>query len=213
MKVGILGSGIVAQTIGAKLVELGHEVKLGTRDVQKLDEWRSKAGALASVGNFAEAAAFGEIVFNCTAGSGSLDALKLAGEDNLNGKTLIDIANPLDFSKGVPPILSVCNSDSLGEQIQHAYPRVKVVKTLNTMNCNVMVNPALVPGDHDVFVSGNDPDAKEQVAALLKQWFGWKSVIDLGDITSARGVEMILPLWIQLMGIMKSPRFNFKVVQ
>jgi predicted dinucleotide-binding enzyme len=213
MQIGILGSGMVAQVIGAKLLELGHEVKLGTRDTKKLDEWQDKVGARGSVGSFTEAAVFGEIVLNCTAGTGSLNALRLAGESALNGKILIDIANPLDFSHGMPPTLFVCNTDSLGEQIQRAFPQVKVVKTLNTMNCNVMVNPSSVPGEHDVFVSGNDADAKAQVTDILKSWFGWKSVIDLGDISSARSVEMILPIWIQLMGVMKSPTFNFKVVR
>lgn len=213
MKAGILGSGMVAQTIGAKLVELGHEVKLGTRDASKLKEWSEKVGHPDSVGSFAEAAAWGEIVFNCTAGAGSLAALKLAGEGNLNGKILIDVSNPLDFSKGMPPSLLVCNTDSLGEQIQRAFPQVRVVKTLNTMNCNVMVNPALVAGEHDVFVSGNDAKAKAQVMEMLEGWFGWQSVIDLGDIASARCVEMILPLWVQLMGVVKSPLFNFKIVR
>jgi predicted dinucleotide-binding enzyme len=213
LKIGILGSGVVAQTIGAKLVKLGHDVMLGTRQENKLDEWQDKVGSRGAVGNFAKAASFGEILFNCTAGMGSLNALALAGEDNLNGKILIDISNPLDFSKGMPPTLAVCNTDSLGEQIQRAYPHVKVVKTLNTMNCNLMVNPSLVSGDHDVFVSGNDPEAKAQVVGFLKSWFGWKSVIDLGDITSARGTEMILPIWVQLMGVMKTPMFNFKIVK
>lgn len=213
MKVGILGSGTVAQVIGAKLLEGGHEVKLGTRDAKKLDEWRAKTGGQASVGSFAEAAAWGEILFNCTAGAGSLNALKLAGETNLNGKILIDVSNPLDFSQGMPPTLFVCNTDSLGEQIQRAYPQVRVVKTLNTMNCNVMVNPSSVPGEHDVFVSGNDADAKAQVTDLLNSWFGWKSAIDLGDITTARGTEMYLPIWLRLWGVLGSGMFNIRIVK
>jgi predicted dinucleotide-binding enzyme len=213
MKIGILGSGMVAQVIGAKLLELGHEVKLGTRDETKLDEWQDKAGSRGSVGSFAEAAAFGEVVFNCTAGGGSLNALDLAGEANLNGKILIDVSNPLDSSRGMPPTLLVCNTDSLGEQIQRAYPQVRVVKTLNTMNCNVMVNPSAVPGDHDVFVSGNDADAKARVTDILKDWFGWKSVIDLGDIATARGTEMYLPLWLRLWGALGTGMFNIKVVK
>lgn len=143
----------------------------------------------------------------------ALDALKLAGTGNMNGKILIDVSNPLDFSKGMPPTLSVCNSDSLGEQIQRAYPGVHVVKALNTMNCNIMVNPSLVPGSHDAFVSGNDAGAKAKVTDILKNWFGWKTVIDLGDITTARGTEMLLPIWIRLMGKFQSPNFNFKIVR
>jgi hypothetical protein len=166
------------------------------------------------LGSFAEAAAFGEIIVNATAGGASLDALKAASAANLNGKILMDIANPLDFSKGMPPALSVSNTDSLGEQIQRVFPGVKVVKTLNTMNALVMVNPRQVAaGDHHVFVSGNDADAKAQVIHLLRNGFGWKQVIDLGDITTARGAEMLLPIWVRLFGVLQTPMFNFKVVR
>jgi hypothetical protein len=215
MKIGILGTGIVGKTIGTKLVQLGHNVKMGSRTAnnEKASEWVKASGANASQGTFAEAAAFGELLFNCTSGMVSLEALKIAGASNMNGKILIDISNPLDFSKGMPPTLSVCNSDSLGEQIQRAYPQVKVVKTLNTLNCNIMVNPSLVPGSHDIFVSGNDAGAKAKVIDILKSWFGWKTVIDLGDITTARGTEMLLPIWIRLMGAFQTPNFNFKIVR
>ncbi len=152
-------------------------------------------------------------MFNATNGMGSLEALKLAGESNLNGKILVDISNPLDFSKGMPPSLSVCNTDSLGEQIQRAFPAVKVVKTLNTVTASLMVNPRqLADGDHHVFVSGNDAGAKAQVTDLLKTWFGWKHVIDLGDITTARGTEMYLPLWLRLWGALGTGMLNIKVV-
>lgn len=170
-------------------------------------------GPKASQGTFADAAAFGEIVFNCTAGAASIEALKQAGERNLQSKILIDISNPLDFSRGMPPTLTICNTDSVGEQIQRAFPNVKVVKTLNTVNCNVMVNPILVPGDHDVFMSGNDAAAKSKVREVLTQWFGWKSVIDLGDISTARGTEMYLPLWVRLYALFQKPNFNIKVVK
>ena len=212
MKIGVIGSGIVGQTIAGKLVELGHAVKVGTSDTSKLEEWLSKAGEEASVGSFAEAAAFGEIVFNCTRGAGSLEALQLVGEASLNGKILVDISNPLDFSKGMPPTLTVCNTDSLGEQIQRTFPEAKVVKTLNTVNAALMVNPALVPGDHTLFVSGNDPEAKATVIAILKEGFGWKAVLDLGDISTARATEMLMPLWIRLWGTLQTPMFNYKLV-
>jgi predicted dinucleotide-binding enzyme len=212
MKIGVLGSGIVGQTIGSRLVELGHEVTVGTREPKKLEDWCQKAGPRARAGSFAASAAFGEILFNCTAGLSSLEALKMAGEQALADKLLIDIANPLDFSSGMPPSLSVCNTDSLGEQIQRAFPRLKVVKTLNTVNAEVMVRPSLVPGDHDVFVSGNDAAAKAQVTEILMDGFGWTSVVDLGDITTARGTEMLLPLWVRLWGALKTPMFNFKIV-
>ena len=214
MRIGILGTGVVGQTIGGKLVALGHDVKLGSRTAtnDKAAKWVAQHGSHASQGTFADAAAFGEIVFNCTSGMVSLEALRSAGAESLAGKVLIDVANPLDFSHGMPPTLSVCNSDSLGEQIQRAFPGVKVVKTLNTMTAGVMVNPSSVPGDHDVFVSGNDADAKAKVAELLRS-FGWRTIIDLGDISSARGVEMVLPVWLRLMGTFKTPTFNFHIAR
>jgi predicted dinucleotide-binding enzyme len=160
---------------------------------------------------FAEAATFGEVVFNCTKGDRSLDALRQAGAAALDGKVLVDVANPLDFSRGMPPSLAVCNTDSLGEQIQREFPRARVVKTLNTMNASVMVNPSLVPGDHDVFVSGNDSAAKSLVRDILEKGFGWRSVVDLGDITTARGTEMLLPIWLRLWAVFKTPNINFHV--
>ena len=215
MKLGILGTGMVGNAIGTKLIQLGHEVKMGSRTPsnEKAAEWVKANGPKASQGTFADAAAFGEIVFNCTAGTASIEALKQAGERNLQSKILIDISNPLDFSRGMPPTLTICNTDSVGEQIQRAFPNVKVVKTLNTVNCNVMVNPSLVPGDHDVFLSGNDAAAKSKVREVLTQWFGWKSVIDLGDISTARGTEMYLPLWVRLYALFQKPNFNIKVVK
>jgi 8-hydroxy-5-deazaflavin:NADPH oxidoreductase len=215
MKIAVLGTGMVGNTIGSKLIQLGHEVKMGSRSAgsEKAAEWVKSSGAKASQGTFADAAAFGEVIFNCTSGMGTLEALKQAGEKNLEGKVIIDIANPLDFSKGMPPTLSVCNDDSLGEQVQRAFPGSKVVKTLNTMNCKIMVEPSLVPGDHDVFVSGNDAAAKAMVTDILKSWFGWKNVIDLGDITTARGTEQLLPVWIRLWGALKTSNFNFKIVK
>ncbi len=224
MKIGIIGSGVVGQTIGAKLVERGEDVVLGTRSPgklsdkrgfgQSLDDWLEATGGKARVGTFADAAAHGEIVINATSGTVSLEALRLAGEQNLRGKILIDVSNPLDFSKGMPPTLTVCNTDSVGEQIQRAFPEAKVVKTLNTTNVNVMVDPGQVAGgDHDLFVSGNDAGAKARVTELLRQWFGWRTVIDLGDITTARGVEMLLPVWLRLLGALGGPMFNFKIVR
>ncbi len=214
MNIGILGTGVVAQTIGSKLVQLGHSVMLGSRTEAnpRAVVWAKEEGGNALFGTFAEAAAFGEILFNCTLGTASLDALQQAGAENMKGKILIDLSNPLDYSVGPIPTLSVCNTDSLGEQIQRAFPETRVVKTLNTMNVNVMVNPTIIHGDHDVFVSGNDIEAKAQVINILKKWFGWRSVIDLGDITTARGVEMLIPLWLRLWGVIESPRFNFKIV-
>lgn len=213
MRIGILGTGVVGHTIGSKLVSLGHEVKLGSRSAtnEKAAAWVKSAGGGASHGTFAEAAAFGEVVFNCTSGMASLEALRKADAKNLDGKVLIDVANPLDFSKGMPPTLSVANTDSLGEQIQREFPKARVVKSLNTVTTQVMVDPSKVPGDHVIFVCGNDAKAKKQVTDILKRWFGWKNVIDLGDISNARGTEMMLALWIRLMGYFKSPNFNFVI--
>ena len=214
MKFGVLGSGMVGQAIAGKLVSLGHEVKMGSRSAtnEKAAAWVKSAGKGASQGTFADAAGFGEIVFNCTAGAGSLDALQAAGAQKLTGKILVDVANPLDFSHGMPPTLFISNDDSLAERIQAAFPETKVVKALNTVNANVMVNPGRVPGETDVFVSGNDAGAKAQVTRILKDEFGWTSVIDLGDVKAARGTESYLHLWLRLLGALKTADFNVKVV-
>ena len=214
MRIGILGTGTVGQTIGTRLVQLGHDVKLGARSAtnEKAAKWVSDAGGRATQGTFADAAAFGEIVFNCTGGMVSLTALNQAGAENLKGKVLVDVSNPLDFSRGFPPSLSVCNTDSVAEQIQRAFPDTKVVKALNTMTSAVMVNPSAVPGSHDVFLCGNDAGAKDRVTELLRS-FGWPGVLDLGDITGARGMEMILPIWLRLMGVLKTPMFNFHIAR
>jgi len=214
MKIGVLGTGMVGATIATKLIELGQEVTMGSRNAggEKAVKWAQANGANALRGAYAQAARFGEILFNCTQGTASIGALQSAGADNLKGKILIDVANPLDFSHGAPPTLSICNTDSLGEQIQRTFPEAKVVKTLNTVNCEVMVNPALVPGDHDIFVCGNNANAKARVAELLKQWFGWRSVIDLGDISAARATEQMMPIWLRLYGVLGVPHFNVRVV-
>ena len=227
MKIGVLGTSGVGQTISGKLVELGHDVVVGTRDVAQTLA-RIESGPMGSppfsawlrqhpdarLETFADAARHGDIVINATNGMGSLEALDQAGESNLNGKILLDVANPLDFSHGMPPTLSVSNTDSLGERIQRAYPEVKVVKTLNTVTASLMVNPRqLADGEHHIFVSGNDADAKAQVAEFLTTWFGWKHIIDLGDITSARGTEMYLPLWLRLWGAVGTGIFNIQIVK
>lgn len=203
---------MVGSTLGSRFVQLGHDVKMGSRKSNnpKALEWVKSNGSRASQGTFADAASFGEIVLNCTAGSSALEALKQAGKENLKGKVLVDVSNPLDFSHGMPPTLTVCNTDSVGEQIQRAFPDAKVVKALNMVNCNVMVNPSLVSGDHDIMISGNDGAAKAKVGEILRS-LGWKSIIDLGDISGARAMEMYLPLWLRLRGIYEHPNFNIKI--
>jgi predicted dinucleotide-binding enzyme len=214
MKIAILGTGMVGVALGTKLAELGHEVCMGSRSENnpKAIEWASSVGKNASYGTFFKAAAFGEILFNCTSGQASLEALQLAGRENLSGKILVDVANPLDFSKGMPPTLSVCNTDSLGEVLQRQFPDLKVVKTLNTMNCQLMVNPALLGEATSIFMSGNDKSATETVGQLLQE-FDWKDITDLGDITTARGTEQLLPIWVRLMGALNTPMFNFRIVR
>jgi predicted dinucleotide-binding enzyme len=214
MEIGVLGTGLVGRTIGTKLWQLGHQVMLGSRDEANPTAiaWAKKLGGPhALYGSFRNAGAFGEIVFNCTLGAASVDVLKQVGADNLKGKILIDTSNPIDYSKE-KMTLFVCNNDSLGEQIQREFPEARVVKTLNTMNANVMVEPDKVPGRSDVFVSGDDPEAKAEVTRILREWFGWKAIIDLGDITTSRGVEMFLPLWWNLRQIMDAERLNIKVM-
>ncbi len=214
MKIGVLGTGTVGRTIATKLVELGHEVTMGSRSAgsEPLRGWLEDVGGAARGGTFADAASAAELVFNCTAGEASLDALTAAGAENLAGKTLVDVANPLDFSRGMPPTLAVCNDDSLGERIQAAFPDTKVVKALNTVNARLMVEPSRVPGDHNIFVCGNNEEARSQVTTLLES-FGWPpgSVLDLGEISAARGTEMYLPLWLRLMGTLGTVDFNIAI--
>ncbi|MDO9255367.1 MAG: NAD(P)-binding domain-containing protein [Bacteroidales bacterium] len=212
--IAILGTGMVGETLATKLVSLGHKVKMGSRTAnnEKATAWTKLNGELASNGTFADAAAFGEIIFNCTSGQVSLEALQLAGHENLQGKILVDVANPLDFSKGMPPSLTVCNTDSLGEVIQRQFTDVKVVKTLNTMNCQLMTNPGALKDPGNVFICGNDNEAKAEVERILHS-FGWEKIIDLGDISAARGTEQVLPIWVRLMGKLGTAMFNFSIVQ
>jgi predicted dinucleotide-binding enzyme len=216
LKIGMLGTGMVGRTLGGKLVELGHEVVMGSRTADNAEAaaWAQSAGGRAAAGTFAVAAAAGQMIFNATAGSVSLEALGACAAADLEGKVLVDVANPLDFSNGFPPRLGILNDDSLAEQIQAAHPAARVVKTFNTMSAPVMVRPGLVPGHHSVFLSGNDAAAKAEVAALQRE-FGWpaEDIIDLGDLGTARGTEMYMPLWLRMFGVVGSPNFNINVVR
>ncbi len=214
MKIGVLGTGGVGQTIGSKLVSLGHEVKMGSRSAthEKGLAWAAAAGPLASLGTFAQAAGFGELVFNCTSGRAIPEVLTTAAAA-LDGKVLIDTTNPLDFSKGFPPTLFSGGTDSLGEQAQRLLPGARVVKALNHITASVMVDPASVNGgDHQALICGNDAQAKQAVTNLLQGGFGWRSVLDLGDITASRGMECYVALWVRLMGQQGSAAFAIKVV-
>jgi 8-hydroxy-5-deazaflavin:NADPH oxidoreductase len=226
MKIAILGTGSVGQALAGRLAGLGNEVVIGTRDVAASmarttpDGWGNPAigtwindNAAVKLVTFADAAAFSDgIIIHAMNGGAAIESLEMANEADLAGKILVDITNPLDFSKGFPPTLFLSNTDSLGEQIQTKFPELKVVKTLNTMSNPVMINPASVAGDHTVFVSGNDDSAKAKVKEMLNS-FGWadKNIYDLGDISTARGTEMILPLWVRIFGKSQTPFFNFHV--
>jgi 8-hydroxy-5-deazaflavin:NADPH oxidoreductase len=186
MKIAVLGIGMVGNAIATKLVQLGHQVMMGSRSANSEagQQWLRSVAGNAHIGTFAAAAAFGELVFDCTNGANSPAALRQAGAGNLRGKILIQVGNPLDSSKGMPPTLTVCNTDSLGEQTQREFPDVRVVKALNTVNCDVMIGPSRLQGDHDLFICGNNAAAKREVIDRLGEWFGWKRerIVDLGDI-------------------------------
>lgn len=215
-KIGVLGTGMVGNTIGSKLVQLGYEVMMGSRTAnnEKAQAWATANGEKASVGTFKDAAKFGEIIFNCTKGDVTLEVFKMAGTENFDGKTIIDIANPLDFSNGMPPSLipQYSNTNSLGEEIQKLLPKANVVKTLNIVNCEVMVDAKKSGGDPTMFVSGNSSEAKSEVMAILNQ-FNWTDIIDLGDITTARGTEMLLPIWLRTWMATGNGHFAFKIVR
>lgn len=215
-KVAVLGTGMVGNTIASKMIELGHEVTMGSRAAsnEKAAAWAKARGSRASVGTFSDAARSSEIIFLCAKGDAIPEVLKLAGPDNLAGKTVIDISNPLDFSKGMPPslIAQFANTNSLGEEVQKMLPKAHVVKTLNIVSCEVMVNPKKTGGDPTMFVAGNNAGAKDEVKTILQN-FGWKDIIDLGDITAARGLEMLLPVWLRTWGATQNGNFGFKIVR
>ncbi len=227
MRIAVLGTGIVGRSIAGRLGELGHDVAVGTRDPEATlareepdamgnppyAQWQRENAAI-DLKPYAQAATDAELVVNATSGAGSLAALSAAGSDSLAGKVVLDVANPLDFSAGFPPTLLVANEDSLAEQIQREFSSARVVKSLNTMNCLVGVDPARVPGEHSVFLAGDDDDAKGTVKELLNA-LGWPagSIIDLGGLRAARGLEMYLPLWLSLMQALGTGDFNIKVVR
>lgn len=220
MNIGVLGTGVVGETIGTALTEKGHNVRLGSRSAnnEKAAAWVKKSNDHATQGDFNDAAAFGEIVFLCLNGAHALDAVRSIDADSVNGKIVVDVTNPLDFSKGMPPRLleGLNNSTSLGEEIQATMPMARVVKTFNTVTCSLMVNPKLVNnGDHSLFICGNDNDAKNKVKHFLVDTFGWnpENLLDLGGIVAARGVEAYVPFWVMIMQATGSPMFNIKVVK
>ncbi|MFG3054108.1 NADPH-dependent F420 reductase [Kitasatospora sp. NPDC048239] len=214
MRFGIIGTGVVGQTLADKLVALGHEVTLGsrTKDNEKGAAWAEQAGPSGHSGTFADAAGFGEVVLNATSGTVALAALRAAGAEQLAGKLLVDVSNPLVFSPDGEVSLDPANTDSVGEQIQREFPQTRVVKALNTVTAPLMVDPARLPGEHNLFIAGDDDAAKAETTALLEQ-FGWPagSVIDLGDIKGARAMEMMMPFWIRLMRSFGTAEFNYSI--
>ena len=225
MNIAVLGTGMVGQAIAGRLHDLGHSVVVGTRDPRAtlartepdqmgnppFSAWHG-AHTGVELATFADAAARAELVVNASSGSATLEVLQQAGADNLAGKVLVDVANPLDFSAGFPPTLSVKDTDSLGEQVQRAFPQARVVKTLNTLNASLMVEPTSLGQSSTVFVSGDNDAAKATVVEILES-FGHDDVIDLGGIETARGSEMLLPIWLRLMGSLGTARFNLKIVR
>jgi 8-hydroxy-5-deazaflavin:NADPH oxidoreductase len=215
MRIGIIGSGNVARTIADGALRAGHQVRLGARMPEKpeLRDWLEQAGGAASLSEIEDAAEFGELLVNATDGSGSLEALRAAGEENLSGKALLDIANAGSMNEHGWELTYV-NDDSLAEEIQREFPELRVVKALNTMHREVMTTPDKLPGDHAAFICGNDEEAKAQVRELLDD-FRWKeeNVFDLGDITAARAMEMFVVLWVRLNGTLDRQLFSLAVVR
>jgi len=212
MKIGILGTGMVCEALGTKFAQLGHQVKMGSRTAnnESAAKWVKAAGGNASQGTFSDAAQFGEMVFVCLKGEVVLDVVRSVA-NVVSGKVVVDVSNPLDFSHGMPPTLSICNANSLGEEVQKALPSARVVKTLNIVNCEVMTAPA-IGGNPTMFICGNDSAAKGSITTLLKS-MGWADIIDLGDITKSRGTEMLLPVWLNLMGVLGHVHFGFKITR
>lgn len=212
MKIGILGTGMVGETLGTKFVQLGHQVKMGSRTAnnEKAVKWANTAGANASQGTFADAASFGDMVFLCLKGTVFLDIAKALSPNALAEKVVVDVSNPLEFANGALT-LSICNTNSLGEEVQKAIPSAKVVKSFNTVNCDVMVDPAK-GGNPTMFVCGNDAGAKQQFTELIKT-LGWRDIIDIGDISKSRGTEALMHLWMNLFGLFGTPHFGWKIVR
>ena len=215
MKYGILGTGSVAQTIGSKLIQLGHEVKMGSRDSknEKALNWAKKNGAKASVGTFAEAASFGERIFNCVQGIHAIEAITSAGPDKFKDKILIDLTNPYIYKDGhISLDPKYCGNTCLGQEIQKFLPKTKVVKTLNYLGFNLMTNPASLSEPITGFYCGNDDKAKEEVNKILHD-FGWTDTFDLGDISMSRYTEMLGAFWVPVYGKLGNMDWGFKLVR
>lgn len=211
MRIAVLGTGAVGSTLAPAFARLGHDVVIGTRDpaaTAARDGWSLDLPLLA----LGEVAAGADLVVNATNGQGSLESLQAVGADGLAGTVVLDVANPLDFSAGFPPTLTVKDTDSLAEQVQRAFPEARVVKALNTVNAAVMVDPARVAGETTMFLAGDDAAARGTVRGLLEE-LGWRDIVEFDDLTAARGMEMWLPLWVRLMGRLGTADFNLRIVR
>jgi hypothetical protein len=212
MRIAVVGTGMAGRTLAPAFAALGHDVVVGTRDpgtTGARDDWTLDL----PLRGYADVADGADLIVNATNGQASLAALAAVGAAALDGKVLLDVANPLDFSAGFPPSLTVKDTDSLAEQIQRALPAARVVKSLNTVNCNVMVDPGRVgDGGTSMFVAGDDTEARGVVVSLLRS-LGWRDVIEFEELSAARGMEMWLPLWVRLMGRLGTADFNIRVVR
>ncbi|MEM1360825.1 MAG: NAD(P)-binding domain-containing protein [Pseudomonadota bacterium] len=216
MKYAVLGTGMVGHTLASKLISLGHEVRMGYREAtnQKATDWADAHGPNAGYGTYASVANWAERVIFAVNGAKLLETADAVTDAGVAGKTVIDVTNPLDMSQGMPPTLipDLSNTTSAGEQLQLRLPEAWVVKTLNTMNHLLMVDPGRLPGEHDVFLCGDNDDAKANAIALLTE-FGWNRPIDLGPLAAARGTEGMMPFWLRLWGTVGSADFNYRIVR
>jgi 8-hydroxy-5-deazaflavin:NADPH oxidoreductase len=209
MRIAVIGTGNAGRALAGGFRRIGHDVVVGTRDPDATAQREEWAGSDLPLASFGDAATDADLVVNATGGQVSLDAL---AEVNLDGKVLLDVSNPLDFSEGFPPRLSVADTDSLAEQIQRAHPEARVVKSLNTVTASVMVDPGSLPETSTIFVAGDDPLARETVRQLLTD-LGWVDIVEFPTLDAARGAEMWLPLWVRLMGALGTAEFNVRLVR
>ncbi len=216
MKYAVLGTGMVGHSLASKLVDLGHEVRMGARDAdnEKATAWAAEHGPNAGHGSFADVVGWaGQVIF-AVSGAALLDVAAGLPAEAVAGKTLIDVTNPLDGSAGFPPTLiaELSNTTSAAEALQNRLPGANVVKTLNTMNHKLMVDPSRIAGAHDVFLCGDDDAAKAEVRAMLGE-FGWSDPVDLGPLAAARGTEGVLPFWLRVMASVGNADFNIRIVR
>lgn len=211
-KVGILGSGVVGKQLASGFAKHGYDVMIGSRDPAKLEAWKKQVKGKLATGTFADTAAFGSIVVLATVGTGTDSAIDLAGVGNFAGKLVLDATNPLDFSHGMPPGLWVGTTDSLGERVQRKLPSAKVVKCFNTVGNTRMIDPKFSEGTPPMLICGNDAAAKRETAEILRE-LGWPGAFDVGDMSGARWLEALVPLWVRAAQALNTYEHAFKVVR